>query len=257
MIKNTFSILQGIGESLEKKLWSYGILFWEDFLAANSIAFINYHNKICYDQHLQLALKNLAARNVKYFSKFLKQRDHWRLYKEFRDSAVALDIETNGLPMGHGGCVTMVGLYNGFHYTPLIKGINLTKKRLEQELNQYNYIITFYGSVFDLPYLHNVYNLWLDLPHFDLCFCGRRTGLEGGLKKIEETLGIMRDETVKDFIGFDAVRLWNHAQKGNSQALELLITYNRCDTANLFLLADIIFERLVVQTGISSFLCQR
>lgn len=257
MIKNTFSILPGIGENLEKKLWSYGILCWEDFLAADSIAFINYRNKLWYDQHLQLALKNLAARNVRYFSKVLKQRDHWRLYKEFRNSAVALDIETNGLPIGQGGCVTMVGLYNGIHYTPLIKGIDLTKNRLEQELHRYNYIITFYGSVFDLPFLRNLYDLWLDFPHFDLCFCGRKTGLKGGLKKIEETLGIMREKEVQTFNGFDAVRHWNYAQKGNSKALELLITYNRCDTTNLFLLADIVFERLVAQTGIPYLLCQR
>jgi uncharacterized protein YprB with RNaseH-like and TPR domain len=39
--------------------------------------------------------------------------------------------------------------------------------------------------------------------------------------------------------------------------MELLLTYNRCDTENLVSLAEIIFERLVAQTGITSFISQR
>ena len=39
MIKHTFSILPGIGDKLEKRLWRNGIVTWEDFLAANYIDF--------------------------------------------------------------------------------------------------------------------------------------------------------------------------------------------------------------------------
>jgi hypothetical protein len=150
-----------------------------------------------------------------------------------------------------------VGLYDGFDYRSLVQGINLTSKRLELELAQYDYIITFYGSVFDLPFLREAFNLTTHVPHFDLCFSGRKTGLKGGLKKVEETLGIYRDASVKGFDGFDAVRLWNEAQNGSDEAMELLLTYNRCDTENLFSLAEIIFERLVAQTGIASFIARR
>ena len=257
MIKNTFSILQGIGEKLERRLWKNGILFWEDFIAANTIDFLSNDRKIMYNDHLREALQNLKDGRSNYFSKALKHSDHWRLFQAFREKAVALDIETDGKPFNHGGSVTVVGLYDGFDYRSLVQGINLTSKRLELELAQYDYIITFYGSVFDLPFLREAFNLTTHVPHFDLCFSGRKTGLKGGLKKVEETLGIYRDASVKGFDGFDAVRLWNEAQNGSDEAMELLLTYNRCDTENLFSLAEIIFERLVAQTGINSFIARR
>ena len=257
MIKNTFSILQGIGEKLERRLWKNGILFWEDFIAADTIDFLSNDRKIMYNELLREALQNLTAGRADFFSKVLKHSDHWRLYQAFRGTAVALDIETDGNPFNHGGCVTVVGLYDGFDYRALVQGRNLTGKRLEQELTRYDYIITFYGSVFDLPFLREAFNLTINVPHFDLCFSGRKTGLKGGLKKVEETLGIYREASVKGFDGFDAVRLWNEAQNGSYEAMELLLTYNRCDTVNLFSLADIIFERLVAQTGIASFIAQR
>ena len=257
MIKNTFSILQGIGEKLERRLWKNGILFWEDFIAADTIDFLSNDRKIMYNELLREALQNLTAGRADFFSKALKHSDHWRLYQAFRGTAVALDIETDGNPFNHGGCVTVVGLYDGFDYRALVQGRDLTGKRLEQELTRYDYIITFYGSVFDLPFLREAFNLTIHVPHFDLCFSGRKTGLKGGLKKVEETLGIYREASVKGFDGFDAVRLWNEAQNGSYEAMELLLTYNRCDTVNLFSLADIIFERLVAQTGIASFIAQR
>ncbi len=256
MIKNTFSILPGIGEHLEKKLWSYGILCWEDFLERDVIEFINSEQKKRHDIQIETALRHLNLKNADFFYHALKQRDHWRLYSDFKDAAVALDIETDGRPANQGGCITVVGLYDGCEYTPLIKGVNLTKSRLEQELAHYKYLITFYGSVFDLPFLRQYYNLTIDYPHFDLCFCGRRTGLKGGLKSIEEMLGITRNDAVKKFTGIDAVLLWHEAERGNDAALELLMTYNRCDTEHLFLLADIIFARLVSQTGYASFATQ-
>jgi len=254
MIKNTFSILQGIGEKLERRLWENGILFWEDFIDADAINFLSNDRKLMYNELLREALQNLSEGRANYFSTMLKHSDHWRLYQAFRETSVALDIETDGNPFNHGGCITVVGLYDGFDYRALVKGSDLTRKRLEQELSRYDYIVTFYGSVFDLPFLREAFNLTINIPHFDLCFSGRKTGLKGGLKNVEETLGIYREASVKGFDGFDAVRLWNEAQNGSDEAMELLLTYNRCDTVNLFSLADIIFERMVAQTGIASFI---
>ena len=147
----------------------------------------------------------------------------------------------------------MLGLYDGFDYTALVQGKNLSREKLAAELSRYRYIITFFGAVFDLPYLRDVYGLSIDLPHFDLCFGGRRAGLRGGLKKIEKTLGMQREESVAGLDGFDAMRLWHEAQRGNDHALELLITYNRYDTVNLFALADVIYQKLRSRTGIESF----
>jgi uncharacterized protein YprB with RNaseH-like and TPR domain len=253
MIQHTFCILPGIGEHLEKRLWRAGILTWKDFLAADSISFIRADKKDYYNLLLSEAQQNLESVNVSYFVQHLKHSEHWRLFQELRGSAVALDIETDGGIARNGGCVTVAGLYDGFDYTALVQGKNLSREKLNAELSRYRYIITFYGAAFDLPYLRAVYGLSLDLPHFDLCFSGRRAGLRGGLKKIEKNLGMQREAAVADFDGFDAVRLWQQAQRGCDTSLELLITYNRYDTINLFELADIIYQKLRAKTGIESF----
>jgi len=257
MITRTFSFLPGIGEKLEKRLWRNNILSWVDFLAAGSVGFLSAERKYFYDGMLMKAQQNLDRGNFPFFAGGLKHGDHWRLFQLLRGKAVALDIETNGGTPDNGGCVTVVGLCDGFDYKALVKGRNLNKHTLEHELSRYSYIITFYGSVFDLPYLRDTYGLNLAMPHFDLCFSGRKAGLRGGLKRVEELLCIQRDESVRGLDGFAAVRLWQEAERGSSEALELLITYNRCDTVNLFDLAAIIYERLMARSGITEYLLRR
>ena len=251
MIKHTFSILPGIGDKLEKRLWRNGIVTSEDFLASNDIEFLSADTKRLYDAILSEALQNLDRGNFSFFAGTLKHGDHWRLFQLVRNRAVALDIETNGGIAGNGGQVTVVGLFDGFDYKALVRGKDLSRGTLAKELSRYSYVITFFGSVFDLPYIREIYGLSFAMPHFDLCFSGRKAGLRGGLKMVEKLLGIQRDESIRGFDGFDAVRLWDDVQRGNAAALELLITYNRYDTVNLFRLADIIYERLFAQTGIA------
>jgi len=254
MIQHTFSFLPGIGDKREKRLWKSGLLTWDDFLSAASVDFLHPGTKQQHDEILREAQRNIEQLNGCYFARTVKHNEHWRLFSALRDGAVALDIETSGVAAHDGGCVTVVGLYDGFDYTPLVQGINLTRERLAAELSRYRYLITFFGSAFDLPYLHDIYELIIELPHFDLCFSGRRAGLRGGLKKLEERFGIQRDAAVRGFDGFTAVRLWQEALRGSSNALDLLIAYNRCDTVNLFDLAAAVYERLVDQTGIMNYL---
>ena len=44
------------------------------------------------------------------------------------------------------------------------------------------------------------------------------------------------------------------AQNGSAEALDLLKLYNREDTVNLFGIAEVIYQRLRVQTGIEEYL---
>jgi uncharacterized protein len=257
MIQHSFCFLPGIGDRLEKRLWKSGILTWDAFLSADEVDFLSACNKRRYNDMLREARQNMEQLNTSYFARNLKHSEHWRLFQLLRGSAVSLDIETSGGTAHNGGCVTVVGLYDGFDYTALVQGINLTGAKLAAELSRYRYIITFYGTAFDLPYLRAAYGLSIDLPHFDLCFSGRKAGLRGGLKRVEELLGIHRDNSVRDFDGFSAVRLWQEAKQGSRDALELLITYNRCDTVNLFDLAAVIYERLMARTGITEFLLRQ
>lgn len=124
-----------------------------------------------------------------------------------------------------------------------------------EEISRYKYLITFYGAGFDIPYLlRSMPDLKFDIPHFDICFGTRRLGFQGGLKRLELELGIARDKTVKDMNGYDAVKLWEYAQRGSSDSLELLKLYNKEDTVNLFTIAEIVYQRLRLQTGIEEYL---
>jgi uncharacterized protein YprB with RNaseH-like and TPR domain len=255
MIKNTFSILNGIGEKLEKRLWRTGILTWDDFVDTTDIGFISPNKKKWFDEHLYSALKAIDDADAGYFAATVRRREHWRLFDVFRGDAACLDIETNGFMPGSGGVVTVVGLYDGFDYKCFIRNENLTTENLKHEFSRYKYLITFYGAGFDVPFLmRSMPDLKFDIPHFDLCFCSRKLGFKGGLKKLETDLGIKRDETVRDMDGYDAVKLWEHVRGGSSEALELLKTYNREDTVNLFGIAETVYQGLRLQTGIEEFL---
>lgn len=255
MIKNTFSILNGIGEKLERRLWENGIIYWDDFINSSDLKFIpSYKKKIC-DDFLISAMQELKRENSEYFSDKLKRREHWRLYDDFKANAVCLDIETNGLTPERGGYITMIGLYDGFEYRCLVSGIDLTSENLKRELSGYKYLITFYGAVFDIPFiLRSFREVKIDIPHFDICFGSKRLGFRGGLKKLESEHGIKRNEVVEGMNGYDAVKLWEHARRGSTEALDLLKIYNKEDTVNLFKLAEIIYHQLRLQTGIDEYL---
>jgi uncharacterized protein YprB with RNaseH-like and TPR domain len=255
MIRNTFSILHGIGERLERRLWKSGILTWEDFISAQDIDFINPCKKTFFDEHLSSALRELENANAGYFATIIRRREHWRLFDVFRGEAACLDIETNGFMPGNGGYVTVVGVYDGFDYRCFTRGENLTTENLKKEFSRYKYLITFFGAGFDVPYLMKAMpDLKFDIPHFDICFSSKKLGFRGGLKKLEVLLGIERDEAVRDFDGYDAIKLWEHAKRGSVEALELLKVYNREDTVNLSTIADIVYEKLCLQTGIREYL---
>ena len=249
MIKNSFCMLPGIGAKLEQRLWDMEVRSWDDFLQKSDIEFISCVKKRYYDGLLNEALRSIDAGDSSFLSRYVPGREQWRLFPDFRHHSVALDIETNGLPVHAGGYVTVVGLYDGHDYRALVRGRDLSTENLQEELSQYAYLITFYGSVFDMPFLKRAMGIELFVPHFDLYFSGRRVGLRGGLKRIEERLGICRNEAVAGMGGLDAVRLWDDFTAGNGSSLVTLIDYNRYDTVNLFKIAEIIFDLLKIKSG--------
>jgi uncharacterized protein YprB with RNaseH-like and TPR domain len=244
MIESTFILLNGIGECTERNLWGHGLRNWRSFLEAPKAPGIGMDRKRLYDDSLRAASHALHAQNARYFARQLKSRDHWRLFQAFRHRAVYLDIETTGGSAIYGD-VTVVGLYADGRMTSLVKDESLTARRLQEELRQYDLIVTFYGSAFDLPYLKARFpGLVLDQPHVDLCFAARRLGLRGGLKHIEMDLGIERASDLHGLTGWDAVRLWEVARRGHEPSRDLLLRYNEADARNLERLAEMLCEQL-------------
>lgn len=255
MIRNTLCILNGIGERLEKRLWKDGILTWDDFLGCHDISFLNPEKKNLFDYTLSLAARKLKEGDAVFFAREVKRREHWRLFEIFRGEVVYLDIETNGFQPGCGGYVTVVGLYDGYDWKSLVAGENLTADNLNRELSGYKFLVTYYGASFDIPFLLRALpGVRFDIPHFDLCYAAKKLGYNGGLKKLEASLGIERHEQVRGMDGYDAVRLWELARRGSDEAKQLLLLYNREDTVNLSRIAETFYIRLKQSTGIEEYI---
>lgn len=255
MIKNTFLMLDGVGEKTERLLWEQGILSWEDFLTAMRLPQTLMDKKNFYEETLIYFLHELQRNNARPFAEFLPKKDHWRLYRHFKDNILCIDIETNGLPVKAGGEITVVGLFNGRNFKQFIKGVNLDEGTIASEFDSSKMIISFYGSVFDIPFLGKNFSALnnVKIPHFDLCFASRRAGLSGGLKKIETLLGLQRDSNITDLKGYDAVHLWRKWENGDGNALDALLSYNKADTVNLLTIADIIFQKLYKISGFKKY----
>jgi uncharacterized protein len=244
MIESSFCFLSGVGRRTERRWWQQGIGTWEDFLSTRSIPGLGRNRKACYDDALHHAKARRAQEDARYFALHLPAREQWRLYEWLRPRAVYLDIETNSF-----GQITVVGLYGQGGFTSLVRGEMLERRRLCDELAQYDLLVTFNGTSFDLPVLlAAIQGLPLDQPHVDLCLLGRQLGFHGGLKAIELQLGIQPRTDLYGMSGADAGQLWNRWRHSHDEeARERLLAYNEADCVNLQALADRFYCRMVQQ----------
>ena len=252
MLASSFIFLPGVGSVTERRWWREGVLNWNQFLAHPAIPGLSTARKRWYDEELRAAQSFAEQGQLHQLASRFPRREHWRLYNTCRSRAGYLDIETTGASSQEGD-VTVVGLHHHGHTLSLVRGETLTAERLQAELDHCEILVTFFGSVFDIPYLCAKFpGLRLPPWHFDLCFAARRLAFQGGLKHIEQELGIERDGLIRGLDGWDAVRLWSQWSHGDAVARDQLLAYNRADTEHLVLLADRFSEDLMMQLGPSS-----
>lgn len=143
-----------------------------------------------------------------------------------------LDIETF-----YDGALTVVGLWRPHGGLSQWVSPDIDSAELLEALSGAQALYTYNGHRFDLPVIHR--RLGLNLRRLfasrDLMYDCWRRGLYGGLKAVERQLGIPRSLPHLD--GRDAMRLWAaYVDRGEEEALELLLRYNREDVENLDLL---------------------
>jgi uncharacterized protein YprB with RNaseH-like and TPR domain len=147
-----------------------------------------------------------------------------------------LDIETT-----YKQAISIVGIYRPDVGTVQLMGGGVSDVNLYRALEGVTTIVTFNGTCFDLPVIRKrlLSDLKGEFEHCDLMYVCRRQGLRGGLKKIEEQLGIARDTA--GISGWDAPRLWHRYEYYNDRsALATLLHYNREDVVNLALLEAVV-----------------
>jgi uncharacterized protein len=154
------------------------------------------------------------------------------------DCSAYIDIETTGLSP-HYNEITVVGICvenrSRRNIIQLVGG-EISAEALGRAVRQANTIYTYNGSRFDLKFIQA--RLGIDLAslcrHKDLMYNCWKQNLYGGLKSVENQLGIARRLWGMD--GKDAVRLWYDHLSGDEKALSVLLEYNREDVLNLITL---------------------
>ena len=244
----TFLHAQAVGPTTERRLWDAGFLSWEDVLTADPADLpLTIAQKALLLPLLEESQAALAASDFRFFARLLPHGEHWRAAPEFMDRLAFLDIETNGGMRASD--LTLIGVNDGYESRIYVKDRDLDD--FADDASRYAVWVTFFGTGFDIPFLRRRFpELPFDQLHIDLCGALRRLGYKGGLKRIEEQLGIARTPEVTGLSGFDAVRLWRQWRRYKDQeALDLLLAYNRADIENLQLLLAFAYGRLKAASG--------
>ncbi len=231
MLRATFLHFSGIGPVTEADLWRAGVGDWRELVDRPEALGLSGAGLRHLEREVASSESAFSGRDAAYFGRRLPDREHWRLYPEFERETAFLDIETTGLSP-YEGIVTVVTVHGSLGTRSFVAGEDL--EELPAYLSRYALLVTFNGSRFDVPFLRVRFPEFEPPPvHIDLRFVLYRLGHSGGLKRIEQRLGIGDRSGVEGIHGLDAVRLWQEYRRGHSGALERLVKYNRADTVNL------------------------
>ncbi len=235
MIKNSFIFLEKIKRKGEENIWKQGIKDWQDFLQHKEVKGISSVRKQYYDRKIREAQQAVLENNSAYFVGKLPSVEMWRLYDYFNEECAFLDIETDSV-----GKITVVGISNYYTTNTFVKGFNLEKRLLEEQLQKFKILVTFNGGSFDLPKLKKELGVVISVPHIDLKPLCVNLGLKGGLKEVERILELKRPAHLYG----NPVELWKafHAS-GDKEYLELLIDYNKEDIENLKRIVELVVKR--------------
>ncbi|MFE8598695.1 ribonuclease H-like domain-containing protein [Archangium violaceum] len=239
MLRRTFQLIPGVGPWKEKDLWARGIQTWDDFPGNGSVLGQKLDEGA--RRRLALAREALERRDLKGLAAMVPPREHWRLYPEFARDAVYFDIETDGK---QEQAPTVVALFDDSGLRVFIQGRNMDE--LPEAMAERRLWVTFNGSCFDVPVLREYFGKRFPTPdaHIDLRFVCRRLGMGGGLKELEDKLGLGRPPHMKGVNGWDAVLLWRaYLARGDVEALRFLVEYNLYDSFQLRSLMDKAYNR--------------
>lgn len=231
LLKRTFQHIEGIGPKKEILLWEEGVIDWEDTLKKIDYYAMPKSIRESLKDELPRSIYNYKVKNYNYFLKKFSPSILYRLYPLLMEKTVFLDIETTGIKPSKAH-ITVIGCYDGKE----IKVFVHDKNELEflDYIKNYSIVVTFNGSCFDIPFLERYFSTTIKCYQIDLRFVLKDLGYTGGLKKIEQDVGISRGYYMEGVTGYTAVLLWNYYQDTKDKtAIDSLIYYNILDTINL------------------------
>ena len=229
MIERSFQLSKGVGPWREKDLWARGIANWDDFekAAAREVVMSKRLDAETLQQ-IAKARAALEAGDLPTLASLIPVREQWRLYPGFESQAAFLDLEADD-----DLNITVGGIYDRDGPATFIAGVSLGQ--MAERLSRSPIWVSFNGSVFDVPVMRRHFpDLVEPAAHIDLRFLSRRARLKGGLKLVEDTLGLGRPPHLRGVRGLDAIRLWReYTINKEIEGLRLLVEYNLYDAINL------------------------
>jgi uncharacterized protein len=240
MLRSTFQLGRPrVGPGRERRLWAAGITDWDDLAGAPA--------GLLPPRLLGPLLETTAALDrvleqedaLETVARALPAREHWRLYPTFETRAVYLDIEAD---FRKG--ITAVGILDASGPRILLPWRDL--ESFPDLVPPGALLVTFNGASFDLPVLRRFFPGWRPpAAHIDLRPLLVRLGERGGLKAIEERLGLGRPDHLRGLSGREAATLFRWGGRGDQRALRLFAEYNFYDTINLRTLMALAYNRTV------------
>ncbi len=251
MLDATFVHLPGVGALGEKKLWSRGILTWDDLYEERRerLPLLGLMGREHVFPDLEESWRALERKNSEYFALALPRPEHFRIALSFPEETLFVDIETTGLSHYYND-ITVIGLARQGEYVSFVAGDSLDEAK--DLIRNAKCIVTFNGTLFDIPFLKKeMPDIQFPAAHVDLRYLTRRLGWQGGQKSVEEQLGVSRPSELGELRGGDAPALWYEYIAGRSEALDTLVRYNQADLRGMQEILDKAVNALIETQRIS------
>lgn len=250
LLYSTFSHIKGISENKERHYWNNGVENLDDlnYLINGQLSFFNETSFI------EKSMDSLNNGDIDIFRDNLKRSEYYRIAYSFPDDVMFLDIETTGLSKVYS-YITMIGWMKSgiYKYTMIGNDIN----EFIDDLNNSKILVTFNGSIFDLPFIKYKYSKYefnfSEKAHIDLRFLAKSYGYSGGQKEIEKQLSFKRPKYLSETNGKEATVLWYKFLYGDNSKLSLLLKYNCYDILGMVYILNYLFFNNIYGKKIPSF----
>ncbi|HEY8240366.1 MAG TPA: ribonuclease H-like domain-containing protein, partial [Kiritimatiellia bacterium] len=222
-----------------KYLEGLGLREWQQLLAQPDRVPVGARKRELIIESIFRAEQELADDNIGYFIENFAPTDQWRILAHYFDRASYFDIEISGptYPV-----VTAIACYHRGELHSFLRGENLDD--FLALLEDVELLVSFNGASFDVPMILNAFHIpSLPCPHLDLRWVCYHGNIRGGLKSIEQRLGIIRPPDLQGVDGEEAIWLWQSWRStGNLAAREKLRRYCGADAISLQFVAARVLE---------------
>jgi uncharacterized protein len=229
--------LPGFGPKKIESLRTRGISTWDELIGTQACDLPGFEsdppdwiNAIKKCQHAASSGDLLHLINT------LHRSDQWRILADCLEHATYLDIETSGDQQCPEITLIICKHRGSLHTFTAERNLN----KFIELLDEIDLLVTFNGASFDVPQIENHFRIPLGhIPHIDLRWVCYHAQLRGGLKKVENAIGLIRPPDLIGMDGAEADWLWRrYKETGNVALLHRLTRYCAADVIGLEFLSQ-------------------